>query len=103
MKTLIYIFNALMLIIFATINSAQAAAMTAANEIKIERYAVLGCWFLFAVSMIITYMIWKKKSKAIVHHTNKIRTRTYEIIDHGKRIIITKKLPDSKKPTKSVA
>jgi hypothetical protein len=103
MKNVLYIFNILMMIIFASINNAQASAMTASNELKIERYAVLSAWFFFGVCLLITYLVWKKKSQTIVRHANKLRTKTYEIIDHGKRIVVTKKLPDSKKSTKNVA
>src|SRR4051812_5043433 len=100
MKTLLYTINILIIILFVSVTGAQAAV---SNEIKMERIAVLGAWLLFGITMLITYMIWRKKSKTIVHHANKIRTRSYEMMDHGRRIIVTKKIPASKSSTKKVA
>jgi hypothetical protein len=99
MKTLLNISNILIIILIASVTTTQAAVT---NEIKIERYAVLGAWVLFAITMLVTYLVWRKRTKAIIQHTNKIRTRTYEIMDHGKRVIVTKKLANPKN-SKSVA
>jgi ABC-type transport system involved in cytochrome bd biosynthesis fused ATPase/permease subunit len=101
MKTLIYTINILIIILFVSVTGAQAAVT---SEIKMERYAVLGAWLLFGVTMLITYLIWRKKSKNILHHTNnKVRIKSYEMMDHGRRVIVTKKLPASKSSTKKVA
>jgi hypothetical protein len=100
MKTLIYTINILIIILFVSVTAAQAAVTT---EIKMERIAVLGAWTLFAVTMLITYLIWRKKAKTIVHHANKMRIKSYEMMDRGRRIIVTKKLPASKNSTKEVA
>ena len=100
MKTLIYTINILIIILFVSLTGAQAAVT---SEIKMERYAVLGAWLLFGITMLITYLMWRKKSKNMVHPANKVRIKRHETMDHGRRVVVTKKLSASKSPSKKVA
>jgi len=89
MKKLIYIFTSVVLFFFATISNANASG----NEFKYERFAFGATWLIFAAIILTTYLVWKKRSKTTIsQHAAKFRTKTYEIISHGKRMVITKKI-----------
>jgi hypothetical protein len=103
MKTVIYIFNTLMMIFIASINNANAFTLSSTSELKIERYAVIAAWSIFAICLLVTYLVWRKKAKRPSSPAIKQRTRTYEILDHGKRIIVTRKLQEPKASVKHVA
>jgi hypothetical protein len=89
MGKLLYIFTSIILFFFAAMSNAYAIG----NQFKQERYAFVATWIIFAALMLITYLIWKRKSKASLgQHAAKFKTKTYEIMSHGKRMVITKKI-----------
>jgi hypothetical protein len=94
MKKLLYILSTVILFFFSAMSNVYAIG----NEFKLERYAFGATWVLFSLLILITFVIWKRKSKAIREHANNFRVKTYEVIRHGKRMVVTKKI--SAEPTK---
>jgi hypothetical protein len=88
MKKLLYILSTVILFFFSAMSNVYAIG----NEFKHERYAFAATWVIFALLVLITYVIWKRKSKSIRDHANNFRVKTYEIIRHGKRMVVTKKI-----------
>jgi hypothetical protein len=88
MKKLLYILSTVVLFFFSAMSNAYAIG----NEFKHERYAFAATWVLFAFLLLITFVIWKRKSRLIRQQANNFRIKTYEIISHGKRMVVTKKI-----------
>jgi hypothetical protein len=89
MKKLLYIFTSIVLFFFAAMGNAYAVG----TEFSNERYAFGVTAVIFAVVILITYLVWKRKSKTTIsQHAAKFKTKTYEIMSHGKRMVITKRI-----------
>jgi hypothetical protein len=94
MKKLLYILSAIVLFFFSAMSNVYAIG----TEFRHERYAFGATWVLFALIMLITFVIWRRKSKAISQHARNFKVKTYEVISHGKRMVVTRKI--NPEPTK---
>ncbi|HXA00699.1 MAG TPA: hypothetical protein VNW99_01855 [Cytophagaceae bacterium] len=90
MRKLLYILTSIVLFFFAAIGNAYAAS----DEFTHERYAFAATWVIFGALFLTVYLVWKKRKSKITmsQHAAKFRTKTYEIMSHGKRMVITKKI-----------
>jgi hypothetical protein len=89
MKKLLYIFTSVVLFLFAAMGNAYAVG----NEFRNERYAFGATALMFSVVILITYLVWKKRTKTTMsQHAAKFRIKTFEVINHGKRMVITKRV-----------
>ncbi|MFL5730665.1 MAG: hypothetical protein ACJ75J_14350 [Cytophagaceae bacterium] len=88
MRKLLYILSTIVLFVFATMSNVYAIG----NEFKQERYAFAATWVIFLGAMLATYIVWKKRSRSIKQHATNFKVKTYEIISHGKRMVVTKKI-----------
>jgi uncharacterized membrane protein len=89
MKKLFYILTSIILFFFAAVSNAYAAS----DEYTHERLAFAVTWVIFGAMFLVGYLLWRKKAKAAIsHHAAKFRTKTYEIMSHGRRMVITKKI-----------
>jgi hypothetical protein len=94
MKKLLYTLSTIVLFFFSAMSNVYAVG----NEFRQERYAFAATWVLFALVMLITFVIWRRKSKAIRQHAQNFKIKTYEVISHGKRMVVTRKI--NTEPTK---
>ena len=89
MRKLLYILSTVVLFFFSAMSNVYAVG----NEFKHERYAFAATWVIFALVIMITFvLVWKRKSKALHQQARNFKIKTYEIISHGKRMVVTKKI-----------